>query len=161
MSNEYEKLIQSTDKISCEEREELIKAMKKMYLDADSFDTTNITTDPNIGLSATPDLGTAPTGTLRANTLAGTWDAALYPPYPDTPESKENKKLLMDIDCVKDLEKDEYHLIIKVGLRIDKTDVHFNNRGGLSETLIKRIQKVRNNLDKLLKNKQSLIALLK
>lgn len=140
--------------LSDEERKELVKAMQEMYQGTSETPSVNLTPVMNNATITNYD-------SLSSAADPYTWASPLYPPYPESKEQRENKKLLMDIDCIKDSETGEYHLIVKAGLRIDKADIVLSQKGSLSESLIKRIQKLRDSLDQLLKNKQSLIALLR
>lgn len=76
-------------------------------------------------------------------------------------EPEKNEKLLIDIDCVKDSETGEYHLIIKAGIRIGSKEVLTKEKKELSEVLFKRIKRLIDELNKKIKNKATLIELLK
>ena len=89
--------------------------------------------------------------------------AVTMPSYQKSPwpDEKENERLLIDIDCIKDSETGEFHLVIKTGIRIGTKEIMLQEKKKLSKTLIDRLEKLRSKLDDLLKNKQTLISLLK
>lgn len=98
------------------------------------------------------------------NTLGGTNAVPRTPSSP--PSSKEGEKeknegLLIDIDCIKDLDSDEYLLVVKAGIRIGNREVLLKEKKELSESLMKKIEVLRGKLDEMLKNKVTLIKLLK
>lgn len=76
-------------------------------------------------------------------------------------EEEENEKLLLDIDCVRDAETGEYHLIIKAGIRIGPKEILMKEKKDLSEIMFKRIKRLIDELNKMIKNKATLISLLK
>lgn len=76
-------------------------------------------------------------------------------------DEENNRKLLIDLDCIYDCDRDEYRLVVKAGIVIGKREVFLKEKKKLSKDMIKRLEKLRAHLNERLKNKKSLIDLLK
>lgn len=74
---------------------------------------------------------------------------------------EENKNLLTKIECIYDCDRDEYRLEIRAGIRIGKKDILLKEKKELSKAMIRRLEKLRKHLNEYIKNKKTLIDLLK
>ena len=82
-----------------------------------------------------------------------------YPSYPPIPD--EVKKLLIEVEAIEIQDTQEWLIAVKAGVKISREELIMLKEGELNEKLIKKIDKLRKLVEQRLKNKQTLIDLLK